>query len=273
MDVWNAGRNRWRYKEGSDEKIIEIELTQGKIALIDADRLEEIMQFRWFAAKGDERRSTHYARTEHGKRSDGTEGYMFMHVFLFPELKRPRDHIDHNGLNNTRVNIRQGTNGINERNRLSKKPHIGIVVLAHRQQYRAVWHEKNGQQRMKTFTWSKYESKEAAYTAAVSCRTENNNRVIDEIMRLQEVNPDITFAKQETISRPSNSGYKNITVRREKGKSPRAVAEITIDKNRHSKSFVASSYEGNLDNAINAANRWIDATKEGQKRRKVDASD
>lgn len=47
--IKDGGRNRWRYKAGSAELIIEIELTQNKVAEIDAHRLVEVQKRKWCA--------------------------------------------------------------------------------------------------------------------------------------------------------------------------------------------------------------------------------
>ena len=83
-----------------------IGLTQGKIAIVDDDSFGLVSKHRWHAAK---RSNTFYA----GSRIGGK--YILMHNLILGE--RGVDHIDGNGLNNLRINIRkcdQSQNGMNK---------------------------------------------------------------------------------------------------------------------------------------------------------------
>jgi hypothetical protein len=176
MDVWNEGRNRWRYKEGSDEKIIEIELTQGKISLIDAERLEEVQKYRWITQKSG---NTYYAITRN-KDDNNVLKITAMHIMLFSDITPPRDHIDRNGLNNTSVNLRSGANGINRRNSKNN----GVLEQSRFKRYRVIWREKDGKTKEKYFLWSKYSSKEEAYALAVLYRKLKAESVIQELEKI-----------------------------------------------------------------------------------------
>jgi hypothetical protein len=86
--------------------MIEIPLTQGQVALIDDEDFDLVRQYKWFA---DFAKNTQgfYARanspTVNGKRKG-----IRMHRLILG-ITDPRvlcDHIDHNGLNNQRNNIR-----------------------------------------------------------------------------------------------------------------------------------------------------------------------
>lgn len=81
----------------------EIPLTQGLVALVDEADYERVSAHKWFAK---ENRSSFYATMTH-RIPDGRTLSVYMHRFL---LQAPPgyvvDHIDGNGLNNTRANIR-----------------------------------------------------------------------------------------------------------------------------------------------------------------------
>lgn len=79
-----------------------IPLTQGKIALVDDEDFERLCKYRWYSYPRSDR-ATFYA-TRANKRSGKT-------VYMHREILRVRgrktvDHIDGNGLDNRRANLR-----------------------------------------------------------------------------------------------------------------------------------------------------------------------
>lgn len=78
-----------------------IQLTQGKVALIDDADFESASQFKWYAKK---HRNTFYVRRNMTLDS-GKRVTQCLHQFLIPGQLRI-DHADGNGLNNSRSNIR-----------------------------------------------------------------------------------------------------------------------------------------------------------------------
>jgi hypothetical protein len=100
----------------------EISLTQGKVALVDDEDFDRLNQFKWFAQKINH---TVYACRNlpylHGKR----QGYIYMHRIVV-DCVPPNiiDHIDGNGLNNQKLNIRVVTkreNALNCTHRITPK--------------------------------------------------------------------------------------------------------------------------------------------------------
>lgn len=82
-----------------------IPLTQGKFALVDDADYERVSQFKWQVQ--ETRRGNFYVIRSVGKR--GKRKTVRLHSFLLPGVK-PIDHIDGNGLNNCRKNLRPATN-------------------------------------------------------------------------------------------------------------------------------------------------------------------
>lgn len=93
----------------------EIQLTQGKVALVDDDDFERVSMHKWHAAKG--RAAAHvlwYART----RDKNADRKIPLHRFILG-LERGQliDHKDGDGLNCQRENLRPATNEQNGANR------------------------------------------------------------------------------------------------------------------------------------------------------------
>lgn len=104
----------------------QIFLSKGKIAFVDDELYDEINLKNWFA---DPRPRTWYAK--YSKKFDGKKRKVYMHHLVLGILRLPRilglvvDHIDGNGLNNQRSNLRVVTisqNNTNSYNHRNKKP-------------------------------------------------------------------------------------------------------------------------------------------------------
>lgn len=96
----------------------QIPLTQGCFTTVDDDDFEILSAFKWCVEIGG---STLYA--VRGTYINGKKQLQFMHrvILGITDSRIHVDHIDHNGLNNTRSNIRPCTHLTNSQNMLSKK--------------------------------------------------------------------------------------------------------------------------------------------------------
>jgi len=104
----------------------EIQLTQGKVALVDDEDFEYLSQWKWYAYKSN---STFYVEREYIGKA------IKMHRLL---MNTPNgmlvDHIDHNGLNNQKSNLRNCTHGQNMQNRrpYGKSKYKGVIFSQNR---------------------------------------------------------------------------------------------------------------------------------------------
>lgn len=95
----------------------EIQLSQGKVALVDDEDFEYLNKFRWFSQKTC---SGWYAIRHRYKNGKGITIYMHREI-LNPPPGKWTDHIDHNGLNNQRDNLRVVSRHENQCNRIKQK--------------------------------------------------------------------------------------------------------------------------------------------------------
>jgi len=98
-------------RRGPSHRTARIELSNGQHALIEARDSFRVRRYRWYATKLKKNHSQ-YAQAEiRGKRV-----YM-QHLILKPKPPLVVDHIDGNGLNNSRTNLRYSTKSQDQYNR------------------------------------------------------------------------------------------------------------------------------------------------------------
>ena len=90
-----------------------IPLTQGKFALVDADDYYQLSKFNWFTDS--------CARTSYAARKQNQSNVMMHRMIMGAPDHLVVDHIDHNGLNNCKTNLRLCTPAQNTRNTTSRK--------------------------------------------------------------------------------------------------------------------------------------------------------
>jgi hypothetical protein len=82
-----------------------IPLTQGKFAIVDPEDYEELSKYKWYAVQSP--RGFYAVRTVFAKKARGGRKTVGMHRII---LKAPEgkfiDHINHNGLDNRKCNLR-----------------------------------------------------------------------------------------------------------------------------------------------------------------------
>ena len=93
--------------------MIKIPLTQGKVAIVDDD-MSHLLNYRWFARKSG---NTFYV-IRGLRKSEGLKGQVRLHhaVIGYPLYGLKTDHINGDGLLNTRSNLRHVTNRENQWN-------------------------------------------------------------------------------------------------------------------------------------------------------------
>lgn len=100
----------------------------GNYAQVSDEDYEEINQYKWWCAK---KPYTFYAIRRIYTNKKGKEISMHRELLNISNSKLEGDHIDHNGLNNQRNNLRIATRSQNQVNKVKRKPtqskYIGVV--------------------------------------------------------------------------------------------------------------------------------------------------
>lgn len=101
---------------------VSIPLTQGLVALVSPQDEPIVAGRKWHAKKAG---ATFYAASGYSR------GAVYMHRLIMGVHNQPQgglvvDHINHNGLDNTRTNLRLATYGQNLRNRRDRKTYTGL---------------------------------------------------------------------------------------------------------------------------------------------------
>ena len=92
-----------------------IKLTQNKYALVDDNDFEELNKFKWHALKDE---NTFYTGRKIWDKKTKKQKYITMHRVIMKTPKgKETDHIDNNGLNNQRSNLRIVTHSQNQMNK------------------------------------------------------------------------------------------------------------------------------------------------------------
>jgi hypothetical protein len=100
---WPSRRRRVNLSKVSGGWIVEVPLTRGKVAIIDAQDAPEVFRYKWYASK--QQGWTFYAVTSIHK--EGRQTALLMHrLILDPPPGIQVDHRNRNGLDNRRCNLR-----------------------------------------------------------------------------------------------------------------------------------------------------------------------
>ena len=116
----------------------EIQLSQGKVAIVDDEDFEYLNQWKWHVIKSD---NIFYAK-RNIKRYTGKQTQISMHrLIMNPDKYMKIDHIDRDGLNNQKNNLRICTNSQNCMNRIlhsnNKSGFKGVYFCKQHNKFRA----------------------------------------------------------------------------------------------------------------------------------------
>lgn len=107
-----------------EDGTIEMQLTQGKVALMDAEDYDLVKGHRWCAHKGEK---TYYAQTNLKKDLGGYKTTSMHNLIMSPPEGMQADHENHNGLDNRRkLNLRLCTD---RQNKMNRRPFKGSTSI------------------------------------------------------------------------------------------------------------------------------------------------
>ena len=132
LRMWNATRQeKVLYGNKRGQAMKTIKLTQGQETMVDDDDFEKLNKYKWHVLKG--RRTFYAVRTSR-------ESKIMMHRVICNVPKGMQvDHIDGNGLNNCKSNLRIVTSRQNNQNKHIKKSSIypGVSWCTSRKKWRS----------------------------------------------------------------------------------------------------------------------------------------
>ena len=116
----------------------EIKLTKGKVALVDDEDFEYLNQWKWYCQENRYKHDTLYYAVR-SKTINKHRCLIMMHrVIMETSNELEVDHIDHNGLNNQKSNLRNCTHSQNHMNKVSKgkSRYLGVCFYIQKRKLR-----------------------------------------------------------------------------------------------------------------------------------------
>jgi len=230
-------KNKYRYVNG----YIEVQLQNGHIGKISKKDLELFKQCVWYANKGHKR----WYMVHSGKKSKELPPQIF-HRLLHPEWPEI-DHINRNGLDNRRSNLRNGSQSVNVKNQSKRKDNssgkTGVSFEKSSNCWRVQWPE-DGKRKKKAFSANKY-GYEGAKNLAIEFRLDIDKKLglsngyTNDCEDLEEEILPLPKSKEdkEVLEKTNTSGHTGVL-----RNGNYWVASWSIDKKRGSKSFSINIY-------------------------------
>lgn len=151
-DEQGLTKNKYRYvTEPSGYVWVEVQMQDPELIMqCEVEHIPLIEERIWTAHKGIDKK-VYYAKSRASKKR-GYEHSLF-HSLAYPNLNKV-DHIDRNGLNNRRNNIREGVGRINANNKGKQKNNTSGVTGVYRcgNGWAAQWVDKDGNRHKKRFS-------------------------------------------------------------------------------------------------------------------------
>lgn len=108
----------------------EIQLTQGKVALVDDEDFEYLNQWKWLAhSDGNNFYAEHHVLSYKIDGKKHNKSVKMHRLIMKPSSNMHIDHINRNGLDNRKENLRIVTHRENHHNRINSRKYIGVAAI------------------------------------------------------------------------------------------------------------------------------------------------
>ena len=181
--MYNKVYNRYRHVIGDGDEYIEVQLQNNLIMKCDIEDLPIVQESIWTAriSKG---KKTYYASRRENKTKN--QEHILFHRRICPNYTQV-DHINRDGLDNRKFNLREGGNKINANNKSihknNKSGNSGVFYEGgDKPRWRCQWSDINGKRQSKSFSVAKWG--EEAYEQACAWRHKYHKEKIDKLMEL-----------------------------------------------------------------------------------------
>lgn len=174
-DEYDLTKNMYRIVSDEFGTYVEVKLQNDLVMLCEVEHIPLVESRIWTGNKASDK-YTYYVKCRASKKRN--QDYALFHRLAYPQYKEI-DHINRNGLDNRKQNIREGSGRVNANNRKMQKNNTsgtkGVYFEGGKKpRWRAQWINKQGEKKSKSFAVGRYGDK--AKQTAIDFRNEQQGQ-------------------------------------------------------------------------------------------------